>query len=306
MEKWKKIGKKIFFLPPLVTILIAAPSLTLCFVLLSMRADGMIAYLSYGMAAYGLVITITGFPEMVRGGRRWIEKNIHNHPLMKKAMQHPFGYRYLTDGLFRAKISLYPGLIINLLYIVLKLSVGIYSRSVWLVALAFYYMLLALTRFFLLHHTGRSEPGEDIQSEFRRYRLCGIILLFMNQALTAVVVLVVYQNKGFEYPGLLIYGMAMYSFYITVTAAVNLVKFRRYGSPVISAAKAVNLVAALVSMLSLTTAMIAQFGGGEDFRKKMTAAVGGGVCTVVILMALFMIVRATLCLKKSKINNLQT
>lgn len=305
MEKWKKIGKKIFFLPPLVTILIAVPSLTLCFVLLSMGTEGMIAYLSYGMAAYALVITITGFPAMVRQGRQWIEKNVKSHPLMKKIMQHPLGRRYLTDGLFRAKIALYPGFVINLLYIVLKLSVGIYSRSVWLVALAFYYILLALMRFFLLHHAGRAKLGEDIRSEFRRYRLCGIILLFMNQALTAVVTLVVHQNKGFEYPGLLIYGMALYSFYITITAVVNLIKFRRYGSPVISAAKAVNLVAALVSMLSLTTAMIAQFGGGEDFRKEMTAAVGGGVCTVVITMALFMIVRATLYLKKTEINSSQ-
>ncbi|MCM1119772.1 MAG: hypothetical protein NC543_10500 [bacterium] len=227
-----------------------------------------------------------------------MEKNINNHPLMKKIMRYSLGRRYFTDGLFRAKIALYLDFAINLFYIALKLSVGIYSRSIWLSALALYYILLALMRFFLLHYAGRSELGEDICSELRRYRLCGIILLFMNQALTAVVVLVVYQNKGFEYPGLLIYGMALYSFYITITAVINLTKFRRYGSPVISAAKTINLIAALVSMLSLTTAMIAQFGGGEDFRREMTGAVGGGVCTFVIVMAVYMIVRATLCLKK--------
>lgn len=298
MKKWKKICKSIFVLPPLVTILVAVPSFLLCFVCLSEGFDGMIAYVSYTAAAYALVITITGFPVMVRSVRQWKDKTMESHPLVKKIMCHPAGRRYLTDGLFRAEVSLYPGLFINFLYIVMKLSVGIYSRSLWLIALGAYYIILALMRFFLLHHAGRFSLGKEIKSEFRRYRLCGIILLFMNQALTAVVTLVVHQNKGFEYPGLLIYGMAAYSFYITITAVVNVVKFRRYGSPVISAAKAINLVAALVSMLSLTTAMIAEFGGGEDFRRTMTAAVGGSVCTIVILMAVFMIVRATVSLKK--------
>ena len=38
----------------------------------------------------------------------------------------------------------------------------------------------------------------------------------------------------------------------------------------------------------------------------MTAAVGGGVCTVVIVMAAYMIRRADKELKKLKINNFQT
>lgn len=73
-------------------------------------------------------------------------------------------------------------------------------------------------------------------SEWKRYRFCGIILLFMNQALAAIVVIVIKQNKGFEYAGFLIYAMALYAFYAVITSVINVVKFRKYGSPVMSAA----------------------------------------------------------------------
>ena len=121
----------------------------------------------------------------------------------------------------------------------------------------------------------------------------------MNQALTGIVVLMVHQNRGFHYPGFLIYAMAAYAFYAVTVAIIHIVKTRRHKSPVLSAAKAINLVAALVSILSLTTAMLAQFGGDDAvFRRTMTAATGGGVCTIVIGMAVYMIVRANRALKK--------
>lgn len=58
-----------------------------------------------------------------------------------------------------------------------------------------------------------------------------------------------------------------------------------------SAAKIINLTAALVSMLSLETAMLTQFGAGKDaaFRQRMIAMTGTGVCALVLGMAVSMI-----------------
>lgn len=140
-----------------------------------------------------------------------------------------------------------------------------------------------------------------MEAEIHRYRLCGIMLLVMNQALAGIVIFMVHQNRGFDYPGVLIYAMALYAFYSVITAVVNLVKFRKHGSPVMSAAKAINLVAAMVSILSLETAMMAQFGGDDEaFRAVMTGATGGGVCTIVIGMAVFMIWKSTRQIKSLK------
>lgn len=113
----------------------------------------------------------------------------------------------------------------------------------------------------------------------------------------------VQHNRGFNYPGLLIYAMAAYSFYSIITAVINLVKFRKHGSPLLSAAKVINLVAAMVSILSLETAMLAQFGSDDDmeFRRLMTGLTGGGVCLTVIAVASFMLWKSARQLKRLQI-----
>lgn len=301
MERFKKILKRILFLPPLATGLISVPAFAAVIYVLVKNISGPLAYISYLASAYALVILGLGFPGIVRSAHRWIE----NHPLMKMILGAPFGRRYVEDVKFRTEVSLGIGFIINLLYIVMKMVSGIYYRSTWFIALAVYYTLLAVMRFLLLYRKRWPEGKARQELELRRYRSCGIVLLFMNIALAGIVTFMVHQNRGYEYPGTLIYAMAAYSFYAVIIATINVVKFRRHGSPILSAAKAISLVAALVSILSLETAMLAQFGGEDDprVRKAMTGATGGGVCVIVLGMALFMIVKASKQLEQIKTRN---
>lgn len=308
MESFKRLLKKIFVLPPLPTVLIAVLGYAFVILVSALQIDiPVLRYLSYTCSAYALIITITGFPHFLAFINA-VKRYIREHPLMRKLQGTAIGSRYFSDVRFRTEISLYQGLVINLLYIALKLFSGVRYRSYWFIALAIYYILLAFMRFLLLRRGKKKMDRTPMDEEIRRYRLCGIMLLVMNQALMGIVVYMVQQNKGFDYPGYLIYVMALYAFYAVITAAVNIVKFRKHGSPVLSAAKAINLVAAMVSILSLETAMLAQFGGDDtpDFRQLMTASVGGGVCTIVIGMAAFMIWRSGKLMKMERINNSQT
>lgn len=299
MGKLKVILKKTFCLQPFWTVLISFLGYAAVIAVAVFEVqDPMLQYASYTASAYALAITVTGLVRAYRavGGAR---KYIDGQPFMKRFRSTVIGNKYLTDIRFRAGVSLYQGFLINLLYIAMKLAVGIWYRSAWFLSLAAYYSLLAVMRFLLARRLNVREEA----AEFRRYRLCGFMLLFMNQALAGVVILMVRQDKGFSYPGFLIYAMAAYAFYAVIIAVVNIVKTRRYKSPVLSAAKAVNLVAALVSILSLETAMLAQFGSEDDpmFRKAMVGATGGGICAIVIGMAVCMIWRANRNLKKQTI-----
>lgn len=296
-KKTKKILKRIFFLPPVWTLLISIPSYGLViYALVCENRKQEIAYLAYFLSAYALVISITGITGIIH----WIRIGIENHPFVKKVLSVPFLNRCVKEHVFRAEVSLYAGFLINLLYAGIKLFSGVFYKSVWFITLAVYYILLAVMRFSLLHHVRRREKiGDDPSAQWRRYRLCGMILLFMNWALAGIIILVIHQDRGFDYPGVLIYVMALYAFYATITAVINIVKFRKYGSPVLSAAKAINLTAALVSMLSLETAMLTQFGASDDvsFRQVMMAATGFGVSAIVLGMAIYMILHATKALK---------
>ncbi len=301
MDRLKQILKTVFFLPPWLTVLISLPSFIFVFTVLGLGIQGIAAYVSYALSAYAMVITSTGVTGVIRA----LRNRIGNHPLVKKVLSTPLGERFFRDVAFRTGISLYRGFFINLLYIVIKMASGIYYRSFWFISLASYYILLAIIQFLLLRHVNKNTIGKDMAAELRRYRLCGIMLLVMNLALAGIVAFMVHQNRGYEYPGLLIYAMAAYAFYAITIAAINLVKYRKHGSPVLSAAKAINLVAAMVSILSLETAMLAQFGAEDGllFRQMMTGATGGGVCVIVLGMAIFMILHSTKQLKELKINH---
>ncbi len=292
-----KISKRLFCLSFFPTVVISLPSFGfLIYTFTAKDVSPAAACLAYFLSAYALTIVITFIVRMVllTGG------NVKNLPAVKKLYQIPGTEKYMTDKIYRAGINLYGGLIINFGYVVLNGVLGVLNRSEWLITLSIYYFLLSLMRFSLLLHFNRKPVGREIISEFRRYRLCGILLLFMNGALAAIVARIVNDHAGYSYNGIMIYVMAVYAFYAVTTAGINLVKFRRFGSPVLSAVKAVSLTSALVSMLSLETAMLEQFGSGnsENFRRLMTSFTGGGICVIEIGIAVFMIMRANSNIKR--------
>lgn len=292
MKHVKEVLDKILF-PRLAVVMISVPAgiVLLCCTFWSGNEDSPIAYISYTLSAYGFLIVcarIIRIPKANFGAALHRNKYIH---------------RYLTDIPFKIQISLYVSLGLNLLFAAMKLFYGVYYRSVWFGTLAVYYIMLAMIRFLLLRHVNGNGIGTDMVSELRQYRLCGMILLLMNAALSGVMILVIRKNEGFHYAGYLIYVAAMYAFYNMITAIRDVVKYRKYKSPVLSAAKAVKLAAALVSMLALENAMLMQFNNGEnaeDFRRIMTGTIGGAVCVTVVATAVFMIVKSTGQLKKRK------
>lgn len=300
MINWKKVGRKLLFPPVWLMIVLAVISaVLLTAVFVKGWETSLIAYVVYVLAFYSLSVICAACIVAFPGYYRNIKQKIYDNK---------FGNKYMTDAAYRIHLSLYVSLGINLLYVAINLFAGIWYRSVWSITLAAYYIILAVMRFLLLRFSGKIGIGNDRVKELKRSRLCGIILMTVNLALSGVVVLVILQNKGFEYNGLLIYVMATYTFYVTVNSIINIFKYRKYNSPVMSAAKSISLAAALVSMLSLETAMLSQFGAENTtphFNQIMVGATGAGVCTIVVTISVYTIARTNKELKKMRVNNSQ-
>ena len=96
-------------------------------------------------------------------------------------------------------------------------------------------------------------------------------------------------------------AMAAYTFTAFTVAIVNVVKYKKYNSPVFSASKAISLAAALVSMLTLESTMLTAFGNetmDAATQKIMLGVTGGVVLICIIIMAIHMITRASRQLKE--------
>lgn len=284
---WKKLGKKLLF-PPIwvMVILVIISAAALITVFVNGWAETVAAYMIFALSFYTLSV-VTLFCVMVLPKQyRHIKQRIYANPL---------GNRYMTDRAFRTEVSLYLSLGISLLYVGINLWSWYLVGSWWFVVLAVYYVIMTVMRFLLVRYVRKNEIGSSVLKEWKRSRVCAYILLLINLSLSGAVLMILYKNRGYDYPGILIYVMAMYTFYSTIHAIVDIVKYRSLGSPVMSTAKIVSLSAALVSMLNLETAMFAQFGGkmSVEDQRIFIILTGAGVSVTVVTLSVLLIIRAT-------------
>lgn len=113
---------------------------------------------------------------------------------------------------------------------------------------------------------------------YRCYRRTAWLLFLLNLPMGGMILQMVRTDAGYSYPGYVIYLSALYAFYTVVAAIINLVKFRRRGNPILSAARALNFISAMMAILGLQTAMISRFSeNSEGFRLTMNSVTGGAV-----------------------------
>lgn len=289
---WKRIGNTLLFPPIWVMVLLVCLSAAgLTAVFLNGWDTAPIAYIVYVLAFYTLSV-VSVFCGMVLPKRY--------KQIKQKILDHPLGNRYMTDKIFRTKVSLNLSLGINLVYVAINLLSWYLYRSWWFACLALYYVILSVMRFLLVRYVRLNDIGADRRGELKRSLACSYIMLLLNLFLSGAVLMVVYQNRGFAYHGIMIYVMAMFTFYNTTFAIIDLVKYRSLESPVMSTAKVISMAAALVSMLNLETAMFAEFGAqmAKADQQLMIILTGAGISITVIVMAMYLIVRCTREIKK--------
>lgn len=291
---WKKISKKLLFPHFLVIFLLTIIStVALVAVFVKGWETTAVGYIVYVLSFYTLCVVSIFLVKVLPGKYRAIRQRVY---------ENPFGNRYMTDKAFRVKVSLYISLGVNLLYVALQGVQWHLFRSWWFVVLAVYYTILSVMRFLLLRYVRSNVIGSSILSEWKRSRVCACILMLVNLCLSGAVLMILFENRGYDYPGILIYVMALYSFYSTINAVVQIIKYRKLGSPVMYTAKVIALSAALVSMLNLETAMFSQFGTemAVESQQLIIMLTGAGISIAVNAMSAVLIVKSTNAIRSYK------
>lgn len=294
MRDWKAIGKKIVYLPiGLMILLIIFSTAALITVFVKGWTEQPVAYAVYVVSFYTLVTAVFTGVKTMPG---------YYKAARKKVYQNRYANRYLTDAAYKTNVSLFASLGINLLYVLTNAVSAVWYRTSWFAIFAVYYGIMAVMRFLLVRYVRKHELGSHKFDEQKRARACAYILMLVNLTLSGVVLMMVYHNRGFHYQGVLIYVMAMYTFYVTTSALVALVKYRKYNSPVMSVSKMIKFAASLFSMLFLETAMFSQFGldTPQQTKRIMIMATGAGISVIVVGMSVYMIIRCSKEIKEYK------
>lgn len=276
----------LYFLPPFSFAV-------LIFIFAAKKEDSTAAYPIFILSAYSLTILIAALPSLARRLKQVKAKFLNHSRLIKKISSTAFGTQYLNDYLFRSSISIYQGIAGNFAYMLFRLVTAVQYRSVWFFSMAAYYLALCIMKAYLIFSYRRREQ-KDLTYEIQCYCRTAGMLFLLNIPMGGMIILMIQTDSGFTYPGYLIYLSALYTFYMMILSIINLAKFRKMGSPIMSAAKILNFVSALMSVLGLQTAMISRFSfKGEEYRNIMNTITGTAVFAAVMITVIVMLIRSS-------------
>ena len=281
---WKKLGKTLLF-PHIAIMILLVPIATVLLVgsMVFIGTESPIAIVSYVIAAYTLTVWCFKIPYLIKFFKTFKDEN-------------KYARKWQDDTRLRVNTSLYGSLVWNVLYGIFQLWLGFYHRTFWFYSLGAYYICLAVMRFFLVRHTRKYAPGERMQAELKKYRACGGVFLVMNLALALIIFFMVYWNRTFEHHMITAIAMAAYTFTSFTMAIINVIKYKKYHSPVFSASKTISFAAALVSMLTLESTMLTTFSDETmtvTAQKWMLGATGGTISVLIVATAIYMMVVGT-------------
>ena len=293
MERLKKIVNKLLF-PHMALVLVLFPvsmALLICSMVF-LGTESVLSYVSYMFSFYSLTIVCLRIPQIIE----FIKKYKNSNKLL---------VRYQNDINFRINLSLYLSLVLNIAYSIFQLCLGLYHKSFWFISMSVYYVLLSLMRFYLVNHTKKNKPGEDLLIEYKRYNICGWVMLLMNLTVTAIIFFIIYFDRTFYHHQITTIALAAYTFLTFSLSIYNFIKYRKFNSPVYSAAKSINLVAACVSMMTLTTTMLTTFGGEDvvEYKKLLLTMVGVVISLFILTISIQIIIFTSKNLKKLKESN---
>lgn len=288
----KRIGNKLLHPPGwLLAVLSIISAMMLTVVFVKDISKTFIAYAVYALASYTLLVDCIFIAIVLPKHYNKIKQMIYDNK---------YGNRYMTDAAFKVEVSLYISLAITLGFSVYNLVSGFTYSSLWLGAVAVYYILLSIIRFLLLRFIKKNNGKQDMIAEYRSYRLSAILMMLITFTLSGIVLSMILKNKSYVYSDVYVITSATYTFYTLTVSIIDIIRYRKYESPVLSAAKAIRLAAALISILSLETVMLIHFGNDEVLRRNITALTGAAVSIILILMSIYMIVHANKEIKKLK------
>lgn len=167
-----------------------------------------LAYISYLLSTYALIIFCLWFLKACKFSNRVLKES--------KAYQ-----IYQKNFLVVIKTSIYFSTLLNLIYGLFKLGIGIYYQSWRFITFSIYYLLLSFIRVTLAKNI------DNPHKEYFKLKHTGIILLLLNLILVGIIILIIKQKQIIDYKGSLIYLIAFYDFYLIISAVINVFKYQK-------------------------------------------------------------------------------
>lgn len=252
---------------------------------------GAAGYIAYAAAVFLLLFSI---PYVYRDLSRGMHFIVESNALTKK---------FFHEAGFRVVFITFLSIGINLIYMIYNAVLGIRNHSPWFISLAVYYSFLGGIRAFSLYKKRKADLFRDKAGARKREYLVmkqdGILLMSITADLSIMILLILTVDTVEVSSSIHVITVAFYTFYKIGAAVSNMIKVKKFDSPILTAIRNIGLADALVSLLSLQAVMLVSMetSGNRHFIDVMNGSAGLAVCGAIFLMGSRMVWRT---LKETK------
>ncbi len=282
---WHKLNNP----PNWVALIIYATAIIACPLMIAAVSldilNGIYAFIAYTVCA--LILLYAGYVATISVLRL-------RRKIIEEADKFAFTRKMHKSYAFRTSVFVGLSLIVNLGYTVFFAVMAFSGSSTWYAALALYSVLLVATKTGMLIENAMDEYRYKYDAEklykgkIGTYRYCGVMIVVLGLALAVSVVQIVRDGAGLHLPTWALYPTVLFTIYRVVMAAINMARSSRFDDMVVRAAKNVNMSAAVVSILTLQTAILAVVQPSFNPRT-LNAVTGVIVCIGLMSLGIIMV-----------------
>lgn len=201
--------------------------------------------------------------------------------------------RIIKDYNFRTYWFSFFSFLASIAFTIYNAFLGIYYQSLFNGSIAVYYLLLIIVRMIIILFELHWNKTNDDEIDYKRVGLfigsCALLIL-INIALIVPISLMVLNQKTVLMGLIPAIAMAAYTTFKITMAIINYTKTRKNNHLSIRALRIINMIDALVSILSLQNTLIVVNGGSQAEEMMILS----GVSSLVIILGILIIIIVSL------------
>ena len=158
--------------------------------------------------------------------------------------------------------SPYTSLTFNITYAVVNCIIGFIDASWWFITVGAYYIILAITRYFLLQL--KRKPNSKKGTELFVRRSTGVLLVALSFCIVGVNIMSAIKERGTVFHEIVMITIATYTFTKITVSIIGMAKTRHCASPITKSLRNISLADACVSVYSMQRSMLVSFPSMES------------------------------------------
>ncbi len=185
----------------------------------------------------------------------------------------------------RAVLMAVLSLAINLAFVGYNLFLGINFRNAFAIGISIYYLLLTLIIVGALMAEmiiARRSDEEKLKTRITNYKVSSIIVFVMDFCLIAPIILMVTEPRDVKFGLIPAIAMAVFCVYKIVVAIVNYTRSKKSQNPTTILLKELNIIGAIVSVLTLQHTLIMVNGGMVESMRTLSLFTSVGFILLII------------------------